>query len=1092
MQRLNALLTALAICGAAVTTPAQITLTPAPGATGTEIKFLVNTTSATQPVTVDFGDGQTTYFTIDPNQPRSNRMISGTVKGATVTVTGRTITEFECEEMGLTGVSLGEMPNLNRLILSDNDLTRFELTGTVPLTKLDLSHNALSNSVSSNSTLSLEFAGETLTDLNLSYNTGLRCLHAGALEALVYLSAHHCPRLGSVFICAPEDSHPTLRSINLNNCDLAHFYPVGLPELRTLELAGNALASGAFDTDPFILGDYPKLTSLNVSDNPAISELDVTRCPLLEQLHVSGCSLSSLDLTQCPELITLSASGNNLSSLDLGNNKELNYLYLADNPISSLDFEKMLKIQGVDISGTDISRVNLYYCYYLKSFVARGTKLEFVDFNAQQTERMTKVDLRDSPGFTPLSMAYTVKTLPAARTTMSTDISLFLSGSHPEIADITYVTGPEMHWVCDSEGDGSASYPMVSATIQGAALNGERVTGTLDRLYPYGGLSMEYDLDLYEADGGNRFLLAQWEPEWFETVAPVTINLRRGIPVHVYPYPAEGQRFRSVTVNGKEIFSTSFIVDEAATIQVNFEDSESAVSFTTEKGRALSFRVATATHGGKVDIDWGTGTRTPYTGIGSYSLAKYDTAGTRIDGTAAGSTVTVYGDITALDLSCYGDVGEELFGLPNNHVSAINTAECPGLKLLNFYWNPVKSIDLSANPGLEVLDASYSAVKTLDISANPALVRLTAYANSDESGDSFARIDAIDIANHTALRYVDLHNQNLSALDLTGTPALTTLLVTNNRLTALDVTGNPALTTLRAGGNRLTALDLTANTGLTELILDSNDLTALELSRNTALEELSVSNNLLTTLDTRNLTELGYLYVSGNGLSAAALTDIYYQLPVRKPRESDNDPMAVKSNLIVTQAGDRAENDGEGADGSIARARQWEVNVYGTNSASATAYLDVTGSPFGSVTVTDGAGNSYTHGSKVPKYASLTITPSPAPGNDYLGFRLNGEALDPGTTFIMPGIYTVLTPVFTGDTALDSIDADSVRVFTRDGDIVVEAQAASATVFGADGRLAREIALTGGRGTLPGAAPGIYIVRVATGGAPVVKTVIVK
>lgn len=264
------------------------------------------------------------------------------------------------------------------------------------------------------------------------------------------------------------------------------------------------------------------------------------------------------------------------------------------------------------------------------------------------------------------------------------------------------------------------------------------------------------------------------------------------------------------------------------------------------------------------------------------------------------------------------------------------------------------------------------------------------------------------------------------------------------------------------------------------------------MSRNTALEELSVSNNLLTTLDTRNLTELGYLYVSGNGLSAAALTDLYYQLPVRKPRESDNDPMAVKSNLIVTQAGDRAENDGEGADGSIARARQWEVNVYGTNSASATAYLDVTASPFGSVTVTDGAGNSYTHGSKVPKYASLTITPSPAPGNDYLGFRLNGEALDPGTTFIMPGIYTVLTPVFTGDTALDSVDANSVRVFIRDGDIVVEAQAASATVFGADGRLAGEIALTGGRGTLPGAAPGIYIVRVATGGAPVVKTVIVK
>ena len=1058
---------------------------------GSEIKFLVNSKSAIQPIIVDFGDGESDYFTIDPNQMESNRWISGTVKGKTMRISGN-VTEFACEGQGLTGVSVEGMTSLDKLQLANNEISDFEFVDATPVRILDLSHNKLENYVSWNANLTFDKAGETLYDLNISYNDDIRCLNMSTLRSLVYLTANNCPQLGSIFICAPEESHPNLRSINLNDCDLAHFYPVSLPELRTLELANNNLVSGSYDTDPFVLGDYPNLTSLNLAGNWGISELDVTECPLLQQLHISDCRISAIDLSQNPELITLSASNNKISSLDLGNNRELNYLYLANNPIKSIDFTKMLKVQSVDISGTQISRVDLFYCYYLKSFNASNTQLEFVDFNAQQPERMQLLDLRDCPNFTPMSMAYTVKTLPVARTTQSTNTTLFLSGSHPEIADIAYVTGTDMHWICDSEGDGSADYPIINVNIQDAELSVDQKWGSLERLYPYGGMSLDYDLTVHSTEGG-RFILAQWEPEWFQSVTSVITNMRCGVPVYVYPYPEAGKQFRSVTVNGKEIFSNWFMVDDtSADIRVNFEDKESCATFTTESGRSLSFCVATTTNGGTVEIDWGTGVRTPYTNISAYSPGMYDVVGTRIEGKAASSTISIYGDIAALDISCYGDVGEEMFGLPNNHISSVDVTECPALKLLNLYWNPIKELDLSNNPLLEMLDFSYTAVSHVDISANPALIQLSGYANSDEIGDSFAQIDAIDLTGHAALQEVDLHNQRLTAIDVTGAPMLTSLNVTNNNIGALNLSNNPNLIRLRASNNALTSLDLSANTALNEVILDSNNLTAIDLSNNTALEELSVANNAIKSLDTHMLPELGKLYINGNGLTAEQLNDIYYLLPERKHHSSDDDQMAIKFNLIANQASDREENDGNGADGSIAVIRQWTPNPNGTNSGSATSYLDILPAANGSVVITDKEGTVYTSGSKVKKYTSLTISATPAEGYKFDGFRLNGDELTEGTSMLMPGIYTIFEPVFTTGAGIDEVNTDAAVSITVDasGNIIVNGPAADVTVYTIDGRVATQTYITGGNAVIDTLGSGTYIVRVSGTGVSEVKTIV--
>lgn len=1060
---------------------------------GSEIRFLVNAKSATQPVIVDFGDGEPVYFTIDPNQLPSNRWITGEVKGPKLRVSGN-VTEFDCQEQGLTAVSVEGMTSLDKLLLNKNEIEEFEFVDAAPVRILDLSSNKIENYPSWNANLTLDKVGETLYDLNLSDNPNLRCIHMGALKNLVYVSANDCPQLGSVFICSLEDSHTALRSIKMNNCDLAHFYPVSMPELRTLELAGNSLVSAEYNTDPFVLGDYPKLSVLNVSDNWGISMLDVTACPLLEQLHVGGCRLTSLDLSQCPALITLSAADNQITSLDLGNNKELNNLYVANNPISSLDFTNLKKISVADISGTDIWRVDLYYSYYLKTFKAKGSKLEFVDFNAQQPERMELIDLRDCPGFTPLSMAYTVKTLPVARTTQSSNTSLLLSGSHPEIADIEYATSSDMHWICDSEGDGSADYPWVPVSVADAELSVDRKTGHLERLYPYGGMGLDYDLEVHSTAGG-RFILAQWEPEFFQSVTSVATSLRRGVPVCVYPYPEDGKQFRSVTVNGREIFSNWFMADtENVTVKVNFEEKEGHVSLGSENGRTLSFCIATTGANGTVEIDWGSGVRTPYTGIAAYRTGDIDVVGTRIEGKAAGSMVNVYGDIAAVDVSCYGDVGEEMFGLPNNRISSVDVTECPGLKLLNLYWNPVKELDLTKNPALEVLDFSYTAVSSIDITANPALLYLSGYANHDEIGANFAQIDAIDFSNNAALQVIDLHNQKLTSVDVTGMPALASLNLTNNRLSSLDLSRNGSLMYLRASRNSIGSLDLSGNPLLVEATVDGNELQALDLSANTRLEEVSVANNAIKTLDTHMLPELGKLYINGNGLTAEELNDIYYLLPERKHRAEDDDPMAVKFNIFINQAADRAANDGEGADGSIAVARKWNPNPNGTNAGASTSYFDILPATNGTAVVTDPDGNVIGSGSKVKKYTRLTVAATPAEGYKFDGFRLNGEDVMTDASFLMPGIYTMFEPVFSTIAGIEATDADSAATSIGTdaaGNIVVEAAAAATvTVYATDGRAVASAITEGGRCEIGGLGSGSYIVRVAGSGISAVKTIV--
>lgn len=983
------------------------------------------------------------------------------------------------------------MSNLQILELNKNEIVNFFLETPTPLKRLNLSNNCLSNSPSYYPTLSLEYAGATLTDLNLSYNTDLECLDMRDLVNLEYLTLNDNPVFASIFICMPEESQSTLKNVNISNCALTNFYPVSLPQLTSLNLSNNVLMTKGTDS-PFVMGNYPKLQSLSLAGNKQVAEIDVSKCPELEQLHMNDCSLSYVDVSQCPKLYTLSVGNNNIRSLDLGNNPDMKNIYVYGNPMTELDVSQFLVMSSIDISNTQISRVDLMNLYYLQSFVADNTPLEFVDFNGQQPSRMYKISLKNCKSFTPESMAYTLKTLPPSKKTYATN--LFLEGSNAEHCDIETLTGVDYGWMCDISGDGTVlatNLEKLSVTLEDATDTGVNKSGRLDRLYPNMGLSLDYDLDVMQTEGG-QFILAQWQPEWFQTVASVSTEAYEGVPMYVKVYPEEGKRFRSVTVNGKEIFSQWFMVTEPnSTIQVNFGAEMSYVTFDVPVGNDLSFLVNVAeSKNNSVWVDWGTGTRTEYPNQSAYSHGVVQIGGTRIDGTAAGSKVTVYGDLAAVDVSGFGDVAADM-GLWDNHVTAFDASNAPDLKLLNLYWNPVTTLDLSSNKSLEVLNISYTNLPSVDLSG-VNLYYLEAYSDGFDDAESGIRgLNSIDVSHMSNLQYLDVHNNNLSAIDVTNNPYLIEFKANGNNLTSVDVSKNSYLEVLNVANNKLGTIDVSSNPELWDLTVSRNQLTGLDLSNNVKLVTLSIDNNNIHFIDLHNQSELQMLYLNGNGMTAGELNDIYYLLPQRKDLKDDADGNKLSWNIAVIQGGDVAENEGRRADSSIAIDRNWSPSHTGTNGGCDVAYLDIITPVHGTIKVSDAQGNEYGHGSKVTKYLPLTITATPDEGWHYASYRLNEDDAVESSTFEMPGIYTKLRANFAYGSGVNDVECGEVFLGTRHGRLVVEASEAMVSVYSMSGQVYVDSQQVIGSAEI--ALPtGMYIVRVRTSENTISESFIIK
>ena len=1035
---------------------------------GTTVSLDAYTASKDEAFTVDWGDGEEKIYNVDPNGWGYSRRIKTEIKGGTITIKGKLV-NFDLTEAGITSVDIHGQTALKVINLKENEIATFKQDGMPALTELNLRDNKLTTfsgtGMTSLKTLNLqgnqldshEFditdASATLTDLTVSNNGDkFITLNLMAFTALEYFYCDDNPEFTTAVFA---DNNANIKKISMNNCHVMHFYSCTFPNLYSLNLSNNAL----LDLEE---GNYPKLSTLSIDHN-YLTALDVTRFPKLESLYCGNNNITLLNVGNNPGLLSLNCDSLGITKLDISNNKDLAYLSVNGTKLTQLDIRGKRSITTLNISNTAIRYIDLEDQYSLRDFRARNTQCEFFYFNyINPWGRFNYVDIRDNKKMTGNSMNFTLHTIPQAYSEYSN--SLLIAGSNGETADTEYATSQDMKWKCDVTGDGTAKNEAVKVTVDGTD-TGERVSGKGE----FGGITFEqeYDFTKYSTTGGT-FTVSQWDGAYFQQLADVTTSAKAGVAIHITPTPAEGYVYDGVIVNGEKIQEEWFVVNGEATIKPVFRGADRKITFTAPAGQTLSFAVAVQKGADKkVQVDWGSGAKMEYD--------VSDTNYTRLDGTAetvaesgaTESTVTIYGDVDALNLESFGEYGE-MMGIWNNKVSSIDLTNNDLLIALNLYMNPIKTLDVTNQTGLQELDCSYCELTELDVTKNTKLLSLQCYGNE---------LTTLDLSQLPELLELNARVNKLTGVDFTNNPKLQVVNMTNNELSTIDVAHLTDLVSLEAAGNKLTTLDVSKNTQLQVLGVGNNKLTELNLDNNKALRSLLFNDNSIQILDLSKLTELRQIDCGGNNMTACDLNQFYKDLPQYPELTKDEQEALKGASLTILTGTEKTPNDAAGSDTSIASDKGWSVSMEGNGSGCDITWIYIGKTENGTIALKDAEGNDIQSGDKVKRNSPISLIATPDKGYVLDKVLVNGKAVE-GTEFKISRISTV-TATFDIASAIDAATINDASVSTANGSIIVSLpEGALAEVFSLDGT--RICSLAAGTSIIP-VADGTYIVRTKNG-----------
>lgn len=284
--------------------------------------------------------------------------------GGTVVGLPSSLKELTLQGVHLKSLSLGSLKGLTYLDVSENSLTKLDLTG---LTELQV----------------LLAAGNDLASLNVTCAPSLTKLDCER-NKLGKLDAGHCPdleellcgnnRLSSLIVSGRRK----LRSLDCRDNLLTSLDLSDLPVLKQLNAAGNRLTG-------LELGGLTALRELDVSENLLISLEDLRGLNRggIEGLRISGnrrwndsyldlngfadlrileCSDLGLEALSLPmsntgELSLIRAEGNHLRSLDLSYNRSLEKVYLRNNKLSVLDVTGCVTLSVLEVYGNCLEEI---------------------------------------------------------------------------------------------------------------------------------------------------------------------------------------------------------------------------------------------------------------------------------------------------------------------------------------------------------------------------------------------------------------------------------------------------------------------------------------------------------------------------------------------------------------------------------------------------------------------------------------------------------------------------------------------------------------------------------------------------------------
>ena len=251
--------------------------------------------------------------------------------------------------------------NLETLVISDNFITKIDLSHLVNLKKVSISCKNLSslNLPASLKLTELAYWGKTKFPGNLADFPNLTRLSIRGVEPPLDLS-----------------KNSKLKDLDCSYNGLTRLDVSVLPDLEKLVCDGNELVS-------LDLSRNPKLKDLDCSYN-GLTELDVSALPDLEKLVCKGNELVSLDLSRNPRLKELECSNNKLPELDVSVLSDLEKLKCKWNAITSLDLSQTTKLVELDCSDNKLTSLDISRCPAIKDVRLGFNNL--TEFNFSHTE----------------------------------------------------------------------------------------------------------------------------------------------------------------------------------------------------------------------------------------------------------------------------------------------------------------------------------------------------------------------------------------------------------------------------------------------------------------------------------------------------------------------------------------------------------------------------------------------------------------------------------------------------------------------------------------------------------------------------------
>lgn len=205
--------------------------------------------------------------------------------------------------------------NLETLVISDNFITKIDLSHLVNLKKVSISCKNLSslNLPASLKLTELAYWGKTKFPGNLADFPNLTRLSIRGVETPLDLS-----------------KNSKLKDLDCSYNGLTRLDVSVLPDLEKLVCDGNELVS-------LDLSRNPRLKELECSNNK-LPELDVSALPDLEKLKCKWNAITSLDLSQTTKLVELDCSDNKLTSLDISRCPAIKDVRLGFNNLTEFNF----------------------------------------------------------------------------------------------------------------------------------------------------------------------------------------------------------------------------------------------------------------------------------------------------------------------------------------------------------------------------------------------------------------------------------------------------------------------------------------------------------------------------------------------------------------------------------------------------------------------------------------------------------------------------------------------------------------------------------------------------------------------------------